>query len=81
MMEMRIAQQEGLNRAHSEQIVQMVTQQQHTVENFVNASLSHLHQANILPPLPVLLAHGQTPLQLMPLVNLGKPSDDNLFIV
>jgi hypothetical protein len=37
MMEMRMAQQEELNHAHSEQIAQMVTQHEHTMENFVNA--------------------------------------------
>jgi hypothetical protein len=41
--------------------------------NFVNASLSHLHQVNSLLPPPALLAPiGQTPLQLMPPANLGK---------
>jgi hypothetical protein len=43
------------------------------MENFVNASLSHLHQVNGLPPPPALLAPiNQTPLQLMPPANLGK---------
>jgi hypothetical protein len=75
MMEMRMAQQEELNCAHSEYIAQMVTQHQHTMENFVNASLSHLHQVNGLPPPPALLAPiGQTPLQLMPPANLGGKS-------
>jgi hypothetical protein len=40
MMEMRMTQQEELNRTHSEQIVQMVTQHHRTMENFVNASLT-----------------------------------------
>jgi hypothetical protein len=76
MMEMRMAQQEDLNHAHSEQIAQMVTQHQCTMENFVNASLSHLHQINDLPPPPALPAPiGQTPLQLMPPANLGKSSE------
>jgi hypothetical protein len=43
------------------------------MENFVNASLSHLHQVNGLPPPPALLAPiGQTPLHLMPPAILGK---------
>jgi hypothetical protein len=63
MMEMRMTQQEELNRTHSEQIVQMVTQHHRTMENFVNASLSHLHQVTGLPPPPTLLTPiGQTPL-------------------
>jgi hypothetical protein len=45
------------------------------MENFVNVSLRHLHQVDSLPPPLTLLAHiGQTPLQLMPLANLGKSS-------
>jgi hypothetical protein len=73
-MEMRMAQQEELNCAHSEQIAQMVTQHQCTMENFLNASLCLLHQVNGLPPSPALLAPiGRTPLQLMPPANLGKP--------
>jgi hypothetical protein len=75
MMEMRMVQQEELNRTYSEQIAQMVTQHQCTMENFVNASLSHLHQVTGLPPPPTLLSPiGQTPLQLMPHANLGKSS-------
>jgi hypothetical protein len=46
------------------------------MENFVNASLSHLHQVNSLPSPSALLAPiGQTPLQLMPPTNLGKSSE------
>jgi hypothetical protein len=75
MMEMRMAQKE-LNRAHSEKIVQMVTQHWRNMENFLNASLSHLHQVTGLPSPPALLAPiGQTPLQLMPTANLGKSSE------
>jgi hypothetical protein len=54
-MEMRIAQQEEFNRADSEQIAQMVTQHQRTMENFVNASLNRLHQLTILLPPPALM--------------------------
>jgi hypothetical protein len=75
MMEMRMAQQEELNGAHSEQIAKMVTQHQRTMENFVNASLSHLHEVSGVPPPPALLTPiGQTPLQLMPPANLGRSS-------
>jgi len=43
------------------------------MENFLNASLNHLHQVNGLPPPPALLAPiGQTLLQLMTPANLGK---------
>jgi hypothetical protein len=43
------------------------------MENFVNASLSQLHQVNSLPPPPALLAPiVHTPLQLMPPAHLGK---------
>jgi hypothetical protein len=46
------------------------------MENFVNASLSHLHQVNGLPPPPSPLTHvGQTPLQPMPPANFGKSSE------
>jgi hypothetical protein len=46
------------------------------MENFVNASLIHLHQVNGLIPPPALLAPiGQTPLQFMPPTNLGKSSE------
>jgi hypothetical protein len=76
MMEMRMAQQEELNHSHFKQIAQMVTQHQRTMENFVNASLNHLHQVTGLPPPPALLAPiGQTPLQHMPPANLGKSSE------
>jgi hypothetical protein len=75
MMEMRMAQQEELNGAHSEQIAKMLTQHQRTMENSVNASLSHLHQVSGVPPPPALLTPiGQTPLQLMPPANLGRSS-------
>jgi hypothetical protein len=46
------------------------------MENFVNGSLSHLHQVTGSPPPPALLAPiGQTPLQLMPPTNLDKSSE------
>jgi hypothetical protein len=76
-MEMRMEQQKESDCAHSEHIVQMVTQQQCTMENFANASLSHLHQVNgLLPPPDLLAPIVQTPLQFMPPANLGKSFED-----